>query len=121
MKAPMPRAGLSSVPAPSPEAMEEVDLDPLSEQALPPMSELAEALGVNPALITEAGKRANGWLEGRCSQNRHQAATPFLQALQASGLPAEEQRQLAEARVALLGLCQCDTLPYFSSLPSSPA
>lgn len=103
------------------EPLEEVDLEQLTEQALPPMSELAGALGVNPAMIEEAGKRASGWLEGRCSLNRPQAATPFLQALQASGLPAEEQRQLAEARVALLGLCQSDTLPDFSTLPATPA
>ena len=48
--------------ASSPEPMEEADLEQLTEQALPPMSELAEALGVNPAQITEAGKRSNGWL-----------------------------------------------------------
>lgn len=48
--------------ASSPEPMDEVDLDQLTEQALPPMSELAGALGVNRRRSEEAGKRAvAGW------------------------------------------------------------
>ena len=80
---------------------------------------LAQALGVQPATLAAAHERGNGWLEGRCALNRPEVAEPFLRAVQASGLPAEQQQALAEARVALIGLCQSDTLPDFTALPAT--
>ena len=80
---------------------------------------LAQALGVQPATLAAAHERGNGWLEGRCALNRPEVAEPFLRAVQASGLAAEQQQALAEARVALIGLCQSDTLPDFTALPAT--
>ncbi len=80
---------------------------------------LAQALGVTPETLTAAHERSQGWLEGRCGLNRPEAAEPFLAAVQASGLPVGEQQPLAEARVALIGLCQSDTLPDFTALPAT--
>ncbi len=83
--------------------------------------ELAKRLGVSEELLTAAQERDSSWLEGRCSMNRLATTHPWFQALEQSGLAAEEVRQLAEARVQLVGLCQSDTLPDFTNLPTTPA
>ena len=84
-------------------------------------SVLAKRLGVSEEVLSAAQERDSRWLEGRCSMNRLATARPWLLALEQSGLAAEEVRQLAEARLQLVGLCQSDTLPDLSQLPASAA
>ncbi len=90
------------------------------EVALPAdFDALAKSLGVSEETLNAAKERATGWLEGRCALNRPAAALPFLSALPQSGMTAAEQTTLAEQRVKLLGLCQSDTLPELTALPTT--
>jgi len=99
-------------------------LNPESEPLAPTerLTGLAQSLGVPSAVVTEAETRSQGWLAGRCSLNRLTTAEPFLTALQQEGaLSAAERQSLAEARLAMVGLCQADTLPSLQELPSEGA
>jgi hypothetical protein len=108
-----------SVPFAVSELLSPEPMAPAATDAAPALDTLAQTLGVQPATLAAAHERGNGWLEGRCGLNRPEVAEPFLRALQTSGLPAEQSQPLAEARVALIGLCQSDTLPDFTALPAT--
>ncbi|GAA4502030.1 hypothetical protein [Pseudaeromonas paramecii] len=86
------------------------------------LTALAQSLGVTPAAVSEADTRSQGWLAGRCSLNRLTTTEPFLTALQQDGaLSAADRLSLAQARLAMVGLCQADTLPGLQDLPSEGA
>ncbi|WP_409421407.1 hypothetical protein ABHF91_16960 [Pseudaeromonas sp. ZJS20] len=79
---------------------------------------LAQSLGVAAEPLAEAKERSDGWLAGRCSLNRLSTTEPFLTALQQDAtLPATTRQTLAESRIAMVGLCQADTLPSLQDLP----
>lgn len=109
------------LPAQLPVPFSPDDLSPDADESTGPerLSQLTQALGVAAEPLAEARERSDGWLGGRCGLNRLTTAEPFLAALQqAVDLPAETRQTLAESRIAMVGLCQADTLPSLQELPS---
>lgn len=85
-----------------------------------PLVTLAVQMGVSSDTASGLLAQSTLWEGSRCASNNQQTALIYLQQLaQAGDIPAEERRQLAQSRLAILQSCAADPEQQAGLLPDN--